>query len=318
MIPFMLFSVVMSNRIMRGPLPAGSYVGSICSYSFAAVALVTLGVGAIRARRWAWALNLILSWAGLILGVVATIGIAVFLPRAVMPALRQAAASAPDAPPISITVMAVILTVTIVFMSFFFVIVPLAFLLFFRRKDVEETCKRRDLVERWTDRSPLPVLAASLLFGSGAAYALLLAITTPLLPFFGRYLTGSPAVGILIVLAVSHGILAFGLYRLRLVAWWSAVGLLLLRTLSTLLTYRRGDLLAAYSKMGWSQGQLEVVSGNPAFRSGLAMTAWALAISLMFLGYMIWIKRYFNVVRPAHGAVVPDGNLAPPSDGVAV
>lgn len=317
MIPFMLLGAVMSRKIVGGSMPAGSYVSGICTYSFAAAALVTLGIGSIQARRWARALNLILSWAALILGVIGTIALAVFLPRVMMSAFQQAAASTPDAPPMSRGVMAVVLTIMIVFFSIVFVVIPLAFLLFFSRRDVEETCKRRDPVERWTDRCPLPVLAVSLLFTFGGVYAVLMAVTTPLLPFFGKYLTGFPAAGLLIVLAVVDGFLAIGLYRVRLAAWWTAIGLIAVRLVSAIVTYRRGDLMQAYSKMGWSQNQLEKLNANPAFRSGMAMIWWGLALTLIFLGYMIWIRRYFKAPPPSP-VMAPPENVPPPlADGTA-
>jgi hypothetical protein len=311
MIPFMLLGAVMSRKFAGGGMPAGSYVATICSYSFAAAALVALGVGSIQARRWARALNLILAWAGLIFGVIATFAMAVFLPAGFMPAFRQAMASTPNAPPISTGAVAVILTIVIVFFSILFVLVPLAFLLFFSRKDVEETCKRRDPVERWTDRCPLPVLAVSLMFGFGAAYTVLMAVTTPLLPFFGRYLTGLPASGALLVLGAVDGYLALALYRLRAAAWWTAMTLLALRMISSMITYRRDDLLRAYAKMGWSQSQLEQMSANPTFRTG--MLWWGLAVGLVFLGYMIWIKRYFEASAPAPDMPLVAATPAPPA-----
>ena len=314
MIPFMLLGAAMSRKIAGAGMPAGSYVASICTYSFAAAALVTLGIGSIQARRWARALNLILSWAGLIFGVFATIAITAFLPRTFMVAFQQAAGNTPDAPPMSKAVIAVILTFVIVFFSIVFVIIPLAFLLFFRRKDVEETCRRRDPVERWTDRCPLPVLAVSLLFAFGGTYALLLAVTTPILPFFGRYLTGLPASAMLAALAAVDGFLAFSIYRLRLAAWWTAVTLLLLRLVSAIITYRRDDLFRAYSKMGWSQGQLDQMHSNPAFRSGLGMMWWGLILTLVFLGYLVWIKRYFRGAAPASSAAT-DASFMPPASG---
>ena len=93
--------------------------------------------------------------------------------------------------------MAVIITLVIVFCAFFLVLVPIAFVVFYGRKDVADTCRRRDPVERWTDRTPLPVLGASVGFSSGSVYLLLIGLTTPMFPFFGRYLTGIPARGVL-------------------------------------------------------------------------------------------------------------------------
>jgi uncharacterized membrane protein len=292
MIPFMLLSAVLARKMPGGAMPAGTYVSGICSYGFAAAGLVTLGIGSIQARRWARALNLILSWFWLIIGVAATIAMTAFMPSVFAAAFRQAAAQSPDAPPMPTGVAAVVLTVIIVFASIFLVVLPIAFLVFFRRKDVEETCRRRDPIERWTDRCPLPVLAVSLSCGCGAVYYLLMAVTTPLMPFFGRYLTGPAAAAALVIVAGIDGFLALSFYRLRVAGWWIAVGVLGLRLISAAVTFRRVDLLQVYSKMGWSDTQLQQMSTNPALR-GNAMLWWSLGVGVLFLGYLIWIKRYF-------------------------
>jgi uncharacterized membrane protein len=317
MAPVMLLGAAFSRKIAGGAMPAGTYVSGICSYTFAAAVLVTLGIGAIRARRWSWALNLILSWYWLIVGVVATVAITVFMPRIFAAGFQQAAAQTPNAPPLPTGVFAVILTLVIVFMSFFLVILPLAFLLFYGRKDVEETCKRRDPEERWTDRCPLPVLAVSLLLGSSAVYFLLMAVTTPFIAFFGRYLTGLPAAAVLVVMAGIDCFLAVLLYRVSLAGWWLAVSALVLRVISVILTFRRADLMEAYSKMGLSDTQLQQMSANPAFRSGTLMLWWSVVLMILFLGYMIWIKRFFR--GPAEsGPVKPEMSYQPSSAGPAL
>ena len=86
--------------------------------------------------------------------------------------------------------MAVILTLIIIFAAFFLVAVPIAFVVFYSRKDVAETVHHRDPLQRWTDRTPLPVLGASVVLALGSLYFLLVGLTNPVFPFFGRYLTG--------------------------------------------------------------------------------------------------------------------------------
>jgi hypothetical protein len=170
---------------------------------------------------------------------------------------------------------------------------PIIFVTFYRKSDVEETCKRRDPVERWTDRAPLPVLAASVVFASGAVYCVLMSFTTPILPVLGRYFTGIAAGGLLLLIAALDGFLAFALFRLHLAAWWIAVVALILRLGSALLTFRHANLLEAYAKMGWSQDQLQMMNANPGIRSGVYLY-WGLMFSVLFLGYMFWIRRYFK------------------------
>lgn len=317
MIPMMLLGAVFSRKIAGGGMPAGSYVSGICTYAFAAALLVTLGIGSIRAQRWAWALNLILSWIWLIVGVVATVAMSVFMPTIFAASFRQSAVQTPNAPPMPTGVLAVVLTIVIVFFSIFFVLLPIAFLIFFRRKDVEETCKRRDPVERWTDLCPLPVLAISLMLGFSAVYYLLMAVTTPFIPFFGKYLTGLAAAAALVAMSGIDAFLAISLYRLRLAGWWIAVCVLSLKMISAVITFGRADLLQAYSKMGWSEKQLQQMSTNPAFRSGTIMLWWSVVFMVLFFGYMIWIKRYFR--DPASpSAMEPEGPYLPSSGGAAV
>jgi preprotein translocase subunit SecG len=235
---------------------------------------------------------LVIAWVSLIGGIFCTVIITAFIPAGFMAGMSTAGGASGAMP--SRGFVAVVLTFIIVCLALLFVVVPLAFVLFYRRKDVEETCKRRDPVERWTDRTPLPVLAVSQIFLVGGLYYLLIGFTTPLLPVFGRYVTGIPAaMGIFCVAAVDI-VLAFWYFRLKPAAWWAAMIFLVLRGVSGVITMARGNLLEAYSKLGWSQEQLQLMNANPAFRSGMMLWA-SLVFTVVFLGFVIWTKRYFKV-----------------------
>jgi len=295
-IPLVLLGAVMSRKMTGSVMPMGTYLMTCLTYGALAIMLVTLGIGSIRARRWAWALTLILSWFWLIIGVLATVLITAVLPSSFATGLRKAAVANPGAGELPTGVTAVILTFVIVLFAVFLIAIPLAFVLFYRRKDVEATCKRRDPVERWTDRCPLPVLAASLIFAGAAPYYLFLSFTTPLVPFFGKYLTGVPgAIGCLVLAAVD-AFLAVWFFRVRLLGWWVGIVSLALRIISAAITFARGDLLQAYSRLGWKQAQLEVMSRSPVLRGHIVLW-WSLVYLLVVLGYMVWIKRYFQVAR---------------------
>jgi hypothetical protein len=295
LVPLVLLSAVFSRR-MGGGLPAGSTVLSVEGYALAAIGLITLGAGSIRARRWARALTLILSWIWLVFGSLGTIAMAVLLPTAFMAGFTAATASNPEAPSLPRGVIAVILTVVIVVCAVFMVVLPIAFVVFYGRKDVEETVQHRDPRVRWTDRCPLPVLALSLLFIGGGVYYLLMSVTTPLFPLFGRYLTGLPAGICLVLLAMLDGFLAYSLFRLQLTGWWIAVVAVALRWASAIVTFHRADLLEAYSRMGMPQQQLQVMRANSILRSTV-LEYWSAAFGLLFLGYMIWVKRYLAAPR---------------------
>jgi len=302
-IPLILLGALLSRKA-GGGMPMGGYLLSMTSYGLGAVVLITLGVGSIRARRWAHALTLILSWAWLFMGIMVTVFLTAVLPAAFVTAFHKAGAVDPNAGAMPTGVLAVILTLIIVVCSIFLVVLPLAFLLFYRKRDVEETVRHKDPVERWTDRCPLPVLAASLLLAWACPYYLIMSFTTPLIPFFGKYLTGVPgAIGCLLIAGL-YAYLAHSLFRMRLAGWWIAATVLTLRTASAVVTYARGDLLQAYARMGWKDAQLQMMTESPIFRSHLILW-WSVGFLLVFLGYMLWIKRYFGLPRAPAGSASP-------------
>ena len=53
-------------------------IPGIALYLMLAVAFIWLGVGSIRARRWAWTLTVVLSWMWLIMGVAGFVGFRAF------------------------------------------------------------------------------------------------------------------------------------------------------------------------------------------------------------------------------------------------
>ena len=292
-IPLLLLGALVSHKASGETLPLGTYFLSIMTYSFMAAVLVSLGIGSIQVRRWARALVLIVSSVWLTGGILVTALITAILPASFMIGFKQGAAMNPNAPAPSPVLIAVILTFMIVVFSVFLVVLPLSLLLFYRSRNVAETFQRRDPQQRWTDRCPIPVLAISLLFACASPYYLLMSFTTPLVPFFGRYLTGiAGGVGCLL-LAGLDAYVAIALFRLKLAGWWVTVGYLSLRIASAAITFHRGDLLQAYSSMGWKESQLQAMGSNPIFRSGVVLW-WSLALTLLFLGYVVWLKKYFR------------------------
>ncbi len=214
------------------------FISGVATYAFLAAGLVALGIGSVQMRRWARALTLVTSWYWLIMGVLVTILMTAVLPVTMRGALAQTQQNAPGAPSpgMSTGIMAVILTLIIIFCAFFLVLVPIAFVVFYGRKDVADTVRRRDPRERWTDRAPLPVLGASVAFFTGSMYMLLVGLTTPLFPFFGRYLTGSRRAACFVMLAALDIYLAIALFRLQPSGWWIAVLIAPVRLLSMILT----------------------------------------------------------------------------------
>lgn len=295
MVPLIAMGALMARLAPGGAMRPGQIISGVATYAFASAVFLTLGIGSARMKRWARALTLVTSWYWLIVGALATVLLTAVLPvimKGVLAQMKQSGADASSAE-VSTGVMAVILTLIIIFAAFFLVLVPIAFVIFYSRKDVAETCRHRDPVERWTDRTPLPVLGASVALFTGSLYMLLVGLTTPLFPFFGSYLTGIAAVACFVVLAALDLYISVALFRLQLSGWWIAIGSVSVRMVSMILTYGRADLMQAYSKMGMSDAQLEMLNSSPLLR-GHVLLWWSMLSMVLFLGYLVWLKRYFK------------------------
>src|SRR5208283_2529435 len=80
-LPLMLFGQTMSAKATGTPPNFAAILPAASIYGVLAVALVWLGIGSIKARRWARALLLIFSWSWLVMGVVMLVVMAFLLPR---------------------------------------------------------------------------------------------------------------------------------------------------------------------------------------------------------------------------------------------
>lgn len=292
MIPFAALGMFLARLAPGGSTRPGQFISGMSTYAFLAVLLLALGIGSVQFKRWARALTLVISWYWMITGILITISSTAVLPVMMRSVLQGQHRTAGQQPTLSAGVMAVILTIIIVFMAFFLIAVPIAFVAFYSREDVAETCRRRDPVPRWTDQVPLPVLGASVVFAAQALYMINTGIGTPVLPFFGRYLTGIGAFAGFLMFACLDGFLAITFFRLSRTAWWIAVITSPLRLISLALTYARADLMQAYSKMGLSDQQMQIMSSSPLFR-GHVILWWSLISAVLFFGYILWLKRYF-------------------------
>jgi hypothetical protein len=295
-IPVMFLGLIIARKT-GGSTPLNRFITLPLIYATLGGALLTLGIGATQAKRWARALNLILSWMWLAVGTLVTVMLVFVLPGTTLAAMREGAARNPGGVTPPAGVMAVILTLMIAFMAVFLVVLPLVFLLFYRSRNVELTCKNRDPRQRWTDRLPLPVIAYGFLASFGALYSLVAAVARPLFPFFGRYLTGLPAGTLLVAFALLDAVIAVQFFRRKVAGWWLALATLGLRMSSGLLTAMRGNFLDAYSRLGWSAHQLETMRRNPMLH-GPGLVLWTLSFTILYFGLLLWTKRYFRAVTP--------------------
>ena len=148
------------------------------------------------------------------------------------------------------------------------------------------------------------MLFASVVLFTGAVYLLLTGVTTPLFPFFGRYLTGVAGAACFLGMATLDIYLAIALFRLHGAAWWIAICTLAIRLFSMALTYARANMMTAYSKMGMSDAQLQMMNSSPMLR-GHVLLWWSLLSMVFFFGYLLWLRRYFKTPSSAPSAALP-------------
>ena len=286
-VPLMLFGQTMAARTTGAAADYRTILPAVAMYGGLAVLFVWLGIGSIKARRWARALVLILAWMWLLTGVISVGFMIAFLPR-------MLAAPPPGGPPMAAGVQAVVMVVMVGFMSVCFIVVPGLLVLFYRNPHVQATCEAHDPVTRWTDACPLPVLGLSLVLGCGAVSMLpMLVAYHNVAPCFGRFVTGVPGAGIILGMIALWSYCAWATYRLKPVGWWAIVIGFSLMMVSALLTFARVDLMEMYRLAGYPEQQIKQIQ-QLNFFTGRNMALCMAFGALPCFGYLVWVKKYFR------------------------
>lgn len=274
-------ALVLESRA-GGGLEWRAMVPTVVSYIALSVILVWLGVGSILCRRWARALSLIVSWSVLLVGVISMCLFVIF-------ARALAAGRGADS-----HVALVMLVVTEIFLAIFTVVLPGAMVFFYGRRHVKATCEVRDPVIRWTDACPLPVLATSLWFGVGALWVLAMPLMYgSIVPLFGVLVSGTKATVMFLAGSVLWIYLAWATYRLKIAGWWTALVASALFSVSATITFLKVDMMEMYRRLGYPEEQIEQIRSLGFFTGKTAMW-WTIVFFLLFLIYLLWIKKYFR------------------------
>lgn len=290
-VPLIFFGQVMTARRAGTELDVFSAIVAAAIYGLLAATLITLGIGSIRARRWARALLLCLGGIGLAIGLL-TVPVVFVAMNSLDETMR---AQHQIVPPAS---LALIKAITLVSSVVIYIVMPLVTVLFYRGANVKRTCEIRDPVERWTDRCPLPVLALCMLKAwSLVIVAFILPTYGRVYPVFGTLVEGWPArllwIGVMAFLAYAIR----GFYRLELRAWWVyTVGSLVLG-LSGLVTFQRLGLVEMYRRMGMPEQQVELAAKSPLLQ-GNTLLWLSLGSVAVWYAYLLFVRRFF---RPATG-----------------
>jgi len=283
MIPMMFLAGFLAPEVMSGfdrrTLVMGPFV-----YGTMATVLIWLGIGSLLCRRWARTLLLILSWSWLLMGI-SMAGVLAWLMRFLQPG---------DAAGIVLWIVLFILVV-------FGILLPGAMIIFYRSPHVQATCEARDPRPRWTEACPSPVLTNSLWLGLGAAFILVSSITGPnVVPMFGFLQTGAVATVVLVLGSVCLLYLAYATYRLRPAGWWGTLIATILVSASWAATFARVDLSEFYRKSGTPEQQIEQINNLGLF-PGRSVLWLNLGFSILFVMYLLWLRKYFRKTITSHG-----------------
>jgi len=259
-------------------------IAAAAIYVSLAVWFIWMGVGSILARRWARALVLVASWIWFVCGLGGLLYWCLVMPDM----YAQMAQSGKITPNVAFIVK----TVTTAFLIVVYIILPGLLILFYGSRHVKATCEHRDPQHRWTDKCPLPVLAVSLLFWLGSPSILLMLCYGSVFPIFGILLSGAAGTMMIVLVALLLGFLAWGVYRMRVAAWWGAVVVTVAGSVSGILTFSRVGLVELYEAMGFPEEQIETITQYATYDSAHMVLYTGLWV-VVALGYLLYIRRYF-------------------------
>ncbi len=262
-------------------------VPAVVFYLLLAVGFIWLGIGLVLARRWAWALTVVLSWMWLFMGVVAFVTFMFFMGPMMSASMAKQAKMPPEA-------MMAMQIINGAFLALFYIILPAVFLVCCHHESVRATCQRRDPKIRWTDRCPMPVLALSILLALSVASMSWLAVSAPVMPLFGVFLSGAAGAAVILLISLVLAYLAWGTYRLQMAAWWGTLLLWIAGGVNGVLTFTRTDLLELYEKAGMPADQVEMLRKMGLVESMSRWGPWMCLVGgAVWLGYLLYVRRYF-------------------------
>ncbi|HTY64439.1 MAG TPA: hypothetical protein VMG30_19475 [Acidobacteriota bacterium] len=254
-------------------------------YGLLALAMIWLGIGSILCRRWARVLILIGAWSVLMLGIVVLIFYGIFGWKLYSGIITDANA-------------AIILIFGMAIQAIFLIVLPGLLVFFYGSRNVIATCVARDPHTRWTDRCPMPVLATSLWLALGSLSILFLPLCyRSVVAWFGVLLTGTPATILLVIFMALGLYLAWGTYRLQMAAWWISLVSCTILTVSSAITFLKVDFFDVYRELGYPPDQIELLR-KYSFFGGAVMVWWIVICYILFLGFLVWIRKYFRSPQP--------------------
>ena len=262
---------------------ARAVVVALILYTLISASFIWTGIASCRRRRWVRPIILSVAWPWLFIGI-----LALFATLVLIPDLQATMRSQPGFPAGAAGIFTAIM---IGFMTLLYIALPVAYLLFYQRPDVQLTLDAYDPTHGWTDRCPLPVFGLSINLALLALYSLS-QLQVMVAPCFGVFLTGSAATMLLLAQAALLLIAAVLSFRLRIEGWWLALFVTMAINLSWILSALLGDQSAMNARIASTYGGAKVdmarLSSHRLPMSALVTVSMAVCVT-----YILKIRNRF-------------------------
>lgn len=304
----MLLLVVVSAAGLGGMKPCHFWM-ALSTMFYLTGWFVVMGLGSMKARRWARSLVLVGAWVTIFFG---TLVLALML--YILPEIHTLLTDLELIPPM---VAMAALYFSILVLIILQVAFPLLAIAFYSLRGVQGTCERRNPNSCWTDRYSLPLLAMGFISVLGSLTIVFGVTTNFVVFFFGDVVVGKS--GFLVQLVVSAGFfyVGWGAFTQKMHAWWGAYALVLLMSSSMMLTFSEMDMEMLYMYMGYSEEQVSQLTNlgpiNP-----VVLTFISCIWGIMACVYLSWVRDCFRpkvkwVVAKSFEQLKAEGEAVKPS-----
>jgi hypothetical protein len=282
---FMVAIMFIPLIFSQGEVPVMQLIPGMLVYVCMGIWMIWMGMGTLRARRWAQRLMLATSWLMLYCGIMAMGMMAFILPRIF---------SSIEIPEETVKI---VMGFTCCILFVVYILLPVSGVLFYGNRNIRATIEHRDAGPSWTERCPLPVFILVISLLLSLISLLMLGFMNCVVPFFGILLNGLMGALILLPIGAICCGLAYGIYQQRPVAWWGVLTLLLLACLSQWMTFSQIDLMAYYEAMGYTEQMMQSFEQMRWLDESGLMRSMGLMYAVPTLIYLLCIKRFFKPVN---------------------
>jgi len=255
----------------------GMLVAHNISYYLLACLLIPIGIGTLRLHRWALTLSILYLWGLLAFGVFFIINLGILAPAFFR---------------LSESIVIYRLIIVSLLSLTFLILFPMVLLRFYKSDKVKYLFEKNDPKTYWTEKYPLPLLALLFLFLLCIIAWHLAIFFQAMFPLFGKLMFGRQMVYLIAFCIVALYGLIYGVFRLKIWAWWAALIYFTLLTVSVIMTFTRYNFYQIVSMMNLLEYEMEFLGKVTVLHDYCLVGLFALPL-LLILGLLIYSRRYF-------------------------